>query len=46
MLEVRLLNHGRLVDVIVGGDTVIVGDLGQLLDILEVRPADVHVEEN
>ena len=46
VLEVVLLEHRRFVDVVVGGDPVVVGDFGELLDIVHIVPADVHVEEN
>ena len=46
VLEVGLVHQGRFVDVVVGGDAVIVRDLGQLADIVHVVAADVDVEED
>jgi len=47
MLEVLvLLDHRRLVDVIVRGQVVVAGVLGQPAKIFQVVPADVHVEEH
>ena len=45
VLEMRLLEHWRFVDVAVGGNTVLVGDFCQLPDIVHVRPADIDIEE-
>ena len=41
-----LLGHRRLVDVIVGGDAVVVRNLGQLLHIVHVVMADVDIEHH
>src|SRR6185312_16622698 len=41
VLEVAVLGHGRLVDVVVGGDAAVVGDFGELAHIHQVVAADV-----
>ena len=46
VLEVRLLGHRRLANVIVGRDAVVVRQLGQLPHIVHVVAADVDVEEH
>jgi hypothetical protein len=46
MLEVVvLLEHGGFVDVIVRGNPMLAGVLGNLADVFGVVPADVDVEE-
>ena len=47
MLEVFvLLEHRGFVDVIVRGDAVLPRILGQLPDIVEIVPANIHIEED
>jgi hypothetical protein len=41
-----LLEHGRLIDVVVRCNAMIVGILGELLNIQRIVPADVHVEKH
>jgi hypothetical protein len=46
VLEVALIHHGRLINVVVRCDSVIVRDLGELFHILHVVAADVDVKED
>jgi hypothetical protein len=46
MLEVSLLHHGGFVDVESDGDTVVVGELGELLYVFDVGAADVGIEKH
>ena len=47
VLEVLiLLKQRRFIDVVVGGDAVVVGDLGQLPHVVEIVAADIDVEED
>ena len=45
VLEVPLLCQRRLADVVVGGDAIVVRDLGEFADIVHVVAADVDVDE-
>ncbi len=46
MLEVRLVNHRRLIDVVIGGNAMGAGNLGKPLHVFEVVAADVDIEED
>ena len=47
MLEVVVLfEHRSFIDVIVGGDTMVVSVFGELSDIFQVIAADVDVEKD
>jgi hypothetical protein len=46
MLEVRLLHHGRFIDMKRERDAVVVGDFDELFDVIDVGAANIGVEEN
>ena len=46
VVEIVVLEHGRFVDVIIRGNSIVVGDFRQSLHIIQVVPADVDVEEH
>ena len=46
VLEVRLFEHGRLVDVVIGCDPDVMGDFRQAPDVFQVDSRDVDVEED
>ena len=41
-----LLDEWRLIDVIIGGDAILVCDLGKLPNVVKIVAADIDVEEN
>ena len=45
VVDVRHLLR-NLVEVVIGADAVLVGDLREQLDVLEIGPADIDVEED
>ena len=46
MLEVRLLHHGRFVDVKSERDAVVVRDFHQLFHVFDVRAADIRIKKD
>ena len=41
-----LLDHGRFVDVVIGGDAILVREFGDLAHVFEIVAADIQIEEN
>ena len=46
VLEMGLLHHGSFVDVERERDSAVVGDFDKLFDVVDIRAADIGVEEN